>query len=310
MENEKVEKQTKQKMSKKAIIITSTVGVVVVALGVVGGTFLGKMIFVEEVDHSGINIDSLDDDRNALMSKYNANKTLSANELIKTFKPYELVNIGLNKIDEHEHVVTIGQGDVVAMGQDQGIRAYTIKDGDNIMCESISAGILKIAKRFYQDKTNVKYYIGDCSSLTSYTFREDQLQETYSISDFIDAWGKDYTRPSIYIVSSKTVTECSSKVNEDGNIEVSLELDPFSSVARYVKQMRLMSDLQKDPNFSKLHIDYVLDKDLNLLEDTTIETYKTYYLGLWVDTTGTIVEKRYYDEGINIPAITEDCDYR
>lgn len=310
MKRENKEQPNKKKMSKKSIIITSIVSAVVIATGVGVGTFLGKMVFVEEVDHSDINATSLDDNQVVLMQKYQANKDKAPEQLIETFEPYELVNIGLNKIGEHEHAVTIGKGNVVAMGQDQGIRAYTIKDGNDIMCESISAGILKIAKRFYQDSDSVKCYVGSCSSLTSYTFNEDQLKQTYNLQDFENEWGRDYTRPSIYIVSSQTVIEGSSKVNDKGQIEVSLELDPFSSVARYVKQMRMMSDLKKDPNFSKLHIDYVLDKDLNLLENTTTEAYKTYYIGMWVDTVGTVTEKRYYDEDIKIPALSEDCDYR
>ena len=304
------------KITKKALIFGIIVPCTCLAVGgVVLGTMLGKMVFVAEVDHSQIDIKGLEDDQTKLMKKYNGMKDSTIDEYLSSFKAYELANIGLNKVSEHENVRSVGIGMVLAnvsgLKVEQGIRSNYVKVGDEMLQESISASsMVKVAKRFYQNKTEVKYYNGKYKELEKSEFTESSLKETYTLEDYEDVWGRDYTRPTIYIISSKTVLEYTASKDDDNHINVSLELDPFTSVARYVKQMRMMSDLTKDPNFSKVHINFVLDKDLSLLSSHIEETYKTYYMGVWADTTGTLDETRHYDETIAIPGLSEGCDYK
>lgn len=311
---EKTSEKIKSKPSKKKMIILSSVAVVTIALGVAAGTIIGKLVFVPEVDYSNIDINSLEDDQVKLMKRYESSSTSSIDEFISKFKPYELVNISLNKIGQHQYVRGVGKGLVTAnvsgIKVNQEIRSNNVKVGTDLFSESISASsMVKVAKRFYQDKTSVKYYDGKYKEIESCEFSEKSLKGTFSIEQFDEEWGRDFTRPTIYIISSKTIKEAKANKLED-KITISLELDPFTSVARYVKQMRMTSDLKKDPNFSKVHIDFTLDKNLNLLENTINETYKTYYAGVWADTSGTLTEVKHYDEeSLVIPSLSEDSNY-
>lgn len=308
-------KHMKQNLNKKSIVITSIVCACVLALGIAGGTILGKLVFVQEADHSNLDINALEDNQSALMSKYKNAGSLTLEQYKSKFKPYELANIALNKTGEHENFRSVGKGLVLAnvsgIKVNQDIRSNTVKIGDSIMSESISASsMIKLAKRFYQDKTSVKYYSGDYKELEHCIYKDANLKQTYNLKDFDEEWGREFTRPTIYIISSKTVKEATASI-DNGELNISLELDPFTSVARYVKQMRMTSDLKKDPNFSKVHIDFKIDSSMNLISTTTDEVYKTYYAGIWADTSGTLTETRYYDEAeLTLPSLSEDCNYK
>jgi len=313
MAEEKV-KQPKQKPSKKQVIIMSSVGAVLIVVGVALGTVLGKLVFVQEVDHSDIDIAALEDNQTQLMSKYNSASGSTIDQYISKFKPYELTNIGFNLTGKHEKLRSVGKGLVLAnvsgIKVNQDIRSNFVKDGTDIFSESISASsMVKVAKRFYQDKTTVKYYNGKFKELEASEFNTNSLVKTYTLKEFEDEWGRDFTRPTIYIISSKTVK--SSEVKKlDDKINVTLELDPFTSVARYVKQMRMTSDLKKDPNFSKVSIEVTLDKNLNLLTSTVTESYKTYYAGVWADTSGSLTETLFYDEvDTKVPGLDQNSNY-
>ena len=112
---------------------------------------------------------------------------------------------------------------------------------------------------------------------------------------------------SIYIISSKTVTNGDVKETGDG-YEVTIELDTSNSVVRYVKQMMQTSNLSKPPVFHDVKLTYTLDKDLNLLKSVSDESYDVYMFGKH-NSKGHVVDTYIYEDGTKIPSLTEDALY-
>ena len=307
MKKEKQVATTKNKERKhlpKWANLTLTIGICLscCGLGVGVGLILNHFLSFESVDYSGLDINDYEDDVTKLISKYN--KT-DSNKYLTTFAPHELACIARYKAAQHQNVKYIGIGQVnAAMGIKQSVRGYYLKHGNDYFFESISKSkLVGINKRFYQGADKVTIYYGSGSDPEKAKWDEND-REDFTIEDFTDIWGKDLSRASAFIISSKTIIADESSATKDGNeIFLSLELDPLTSVLRYVKQMKAMSDLDDYPTFHKMHIDMKLDEDLNLLWNKTYETYDVKSFGVTSkNTTGGMDETFYYDvtEGFNI----------
>lgn len=310
-EQTNISTKTKKKLPKWATITLTCFGVALAAsAGVAGGIILGNVLSpIADVDYENMTIADYEDDANVLLKRYS--KSQSGNYL-KDFKPYELASIARAKVGQHENVHTVGIGLVNAtMGVKQTIRSYYIKDNDQYFFENISkSAFAKINFRFYQSGQEVETYEGSGEEITRADW-PDNPTETSSLSEYEEKWGRDLSRTSILIISSKTVlNDQSSAVEKDGQIHLSLELDPITSVLRYVKQMKSTSKSTKYPTFHKMHIDMVLDKELNLLSSKTAETYDVEAKGLTSkNTTASLEETFTYDQNEVIPEIHTDCNY-
>lgn len=315
MEEEK-KLETKPKKQRKPLPkwanITITVGICLscCGLGVGVGLILNHFLSYESVDYSGLNINDYEDDMDKLVTKYN--KT-DSNKYLSTFTPNELATLARYKLSQHQYAKYVGIGLVnAAMGVKQTVRSYYLKDGNNYFFESISKSkIVGVNKRFYQDPDKVTIYTGSGSDPEKADWNEDNKQDL-SLEDFEEVWGKDLSRCSCFIISSKTtLADQSSAKKEGNNIILSLELDPITSVLRYVKNMKAMSNLDDYPTFHKVHIDMKLDEDLNLLWDKTDETYDVKSFGLTSkNTTGGMEENFTYDVHEEFPDLNTDCDYK
>lgn len=290
-------------MNKKFWIPTISVSVVCIALGVTLGILLGQEYFHQEIDYANMDIAHLEDDNDALYQKY----LKTDPSKYDSFKDYELVNISFKKVAEHNNVYTISRGAVDAAGVKQTVRSNYVKNGDSMFFENISASsLVQVAWRFYQNGNDVGIYEGSYKDIESASFKEDK-KTSLSKAEYDETWGKDLTRPSIYIISSKTVLSSEkSKVGSD--IVVSLDLDPTYSVARYVKQMINVSGLKKKPSFESVHIDFTLSNDLTLKQLSIREHYEVTMFGVH-DSIGTLVEDFTYDTEKPVPALNENAIY-
>ena len=303
-------KKEKNPRSKKAsVIITCSICAGACALGVGGGLLLNHFLSYNGIDYSNLNTDDYEADVTKLMAKYHDTKP---SNYLSTFKSHELVNIATAKVSEHNHVKSIGKGLVVAaMNVKQIIRSYYQKAGDTYFFENISnSKVVSVNKRFYQQNDEVALYLGDKKNEESATWN-NEAKETLNLVDFETKWGRNFQRSSILIISERTTYEDQSSVTQDGDyIKVSLELDPMTSVIRYVKQMVATSDLDAPPVFHKMHVDYVLDKDLNLISSKTDELYDVKSFGITSkNTKGCLEETLIYDAIEERPSLTTDCNY-
>ena len=97
---------------------------------------------------------------------------------------------------------------------------------------------------------------------------------------------------------------------EGNDIILSLELDPLTSVLRYVKNMKAMSDLDDYPVFHKMHVDMKLDSELNIKWVKSDEVYDVKSFGVTSkNTSGSTEETFSYDQKEEIPDLNTDCVY-
>ena len=187
MENEI--KAEKKKTNKVHVIVSVSVTVACLALGAVGGYFIGQLFFRknEVIDYSKLNIKDFEDDQELLMKKYNSSK---ASDYTKEFKPYELANISTNKFADHNFVVSKTYGTVNAMSVEQTVRATSIKHNDEYFVENISASsMLQTGKRFYQKNGVITTYNGENIETNRANWNETPQSEL-SLEEHEDKWGK------------------------------------------------------------------------------------------------------------------------
>ena len=298
-------------MNKKASVIISTVvGAALIGGGIPLGIFLSDLFSFNGVDYSNLDASANEDNAAALIRRYEADKGKSATELSMSYSGAELVMIAENNVGKHENAQTIGVGLVnAAMGVKQSIYSSTVKKGDTYFMENLSkSSFVACAKRFYQANDEVQTYTGEIIDEKSATWNET-ADSSLSLEEHDEKWGKDLSRSSIYIVSSKTVL--SQEVSQDGdNLKIHLSLDPINSVIRYVKQMVNVSDLAAPPAFHTVDITYTIDQNMNLLQRDINEVYDVTSFGVVSkNTSGHLVEKLYYDGDYQFPSLSEHFDY-
>ncbi len=286
-------------------------GALFVGAGIPAGIFLARTFHFDATNYSELNPKDFEDNVKGLYRTYETKhneKTLE--ELVDVYKPYEIVNLAEYKAEENENLVTIGIGEVTAVANvKQTIYATQMRLGNEYFMENLSKSkFVSVAKRFYQEEDTVYSYVGELENEKRATWPE-VVKEELTLEEHEEKWGKDLTRGSIYIVSSKTVLESDYNF-VDGNLEVTLTLDPLYSVIRYVKQMVHVSDLSVPPTFHDVKVTYVIDENLRLLSRDIYEVYDVTSFGIVSpNTKGHLKETLYYEESLMIPSLMEHIDY-
>ena len=317
MENENLQPTEKKETTKekkklpKWANITITVGVCLTCCGagVAAGIVLSNFLSFNSTDYGALNIEDYEDDLDKLVTKY---KKTDSHKYLSTFTPYELATIARYNVTQHTYAKSVGIGLVnAAMGVKQTVRSYYLKSDNQYFFESISKSkIVGVNKRFYQDESQVTIYTGSGSDPEKATWKEED-KTSVSIPEYEETWGRELSRCTNFIISSKTTLLDQSSATQDGNnIVLSLELDPLTSVLRYVKNMKAMSDLDDYPTFHKVHIDMTLDENLNVISSKTNEVYDVKSFGVTSkNTSGSLEETYTYDQKEDFPNLTTDCNY-
>lgn len=299
-------KKEKKPISKVHIIVSISVTVTCLALGGVGGYFIGKLFFPanQAIDYSKMKDVDFEDDQEALMRKYAVSKS---DDYTKDFAPYELANISLNKFKDHEYVKSVTHGKVNAMGVEQTIRATSIKHKDEYFLENISASsMLQTGKRFYQSNGVVKTYNGTNAESEKATWA-DPAESELTLEEHEAKWGKNLSRPLIYIISSKTAFDTSTATKSEDGYVVRLDLSPKYAVLRYVRQMVEISPV-KDPYFHSVQLTMYLNNDLTLLKSEVEESYSVVMV-VTAESVANISDEYTYDIETPIPTLDQDLEY-
>lgn len=290
------------KIKVSTIVITSIVVTSAVAGGLALGIVLGKALSPKvPVAPTGKIDTGIEDDYAALMEKYENDKN------VESYRPYELANISWLKFGQLEHTHTVSLGTVTASVATQKIFAHDVRDGDRLFTESLSAGMKKVGVRFYQENGVVKSYTASKvkdNGTASYS-EDDSIAR--NLESHEEVWGKTLDRPVIYNISSKTVLN-ETLTEVDGKYVVNLELDPVTSVSRYVRQMVNISSLDRYPDFKYVKLQFTMDKELNIEELKTDEHYVVYVIGT-NDSKGTLTQKFYRESSETIPSLEESYHY-
>lgn len=293
-----------KKMSKATKIATSIVVSLSVAGGIATGYYFGRDYFRPAFNYGQYDVDTLEDDIDALYLRY---QKTDASLYLSTFEGYELVNIALKNYENEANNYSVVIGDVNAAGVTQTVRSFNIKNGIDLYSESIShSSLVKVAKRFYQSEEIVDVFAGSKIGVESASYSQEN-KESYGLDEFEEAYGKTFSRASIYIISSQTVLS-QSVIDNGDSISIDIDLDPQKSVIRYVKQMSEMSGLSKPPTFDDIHITFTMDKSLTLLKSNIIEHYEVYKFG-YHSSTGEMEETYHAGEYLKIPDLDETYAY-
>ncbi len=289
-----------KKKGKYALLIGLTSLVAVITLASCGAT----------VDYSFYNADELEDNVTSLYSKYERReRNGNFDPYGDDFAPYELVEIALHKYEQCENSYSVVYGLTnAAFGVKQYTNVFNIKSGDSYFNEALStSSMVQQAHRFYQEGESVKHYQGKIKNkeLTA-TYDEDDY-DTYSLSEFEEYYGKTFSRASVYIISSKTVLEQSKQLTSEGNIKVTLALDPVLGVIRYVRQMCVNGGLSNEPTFEDTKVSYTFNSDMELI---SLDVYENYTVKILTDfkSEGYVHESYYPNEVFTIPSLNESLE--
>ena len=285
-----------------------------VAVGVIGGKYVGRIIFQRHRDYSKYTVEKQD-----YSKVYETYEKTSPSMYTSKFSGTELVNIGLLNISKSNEFYAVTRGKVrvdVLGGINQDILQTFIKSGDSYYEEDLSkSSAEKAGFRFYQTG-NEEVTVYEASSVS----REDgdlldgdyskSEPEVLSAEDFAENWGREtLADPIVYHINDQTVLDSTVK-KENGLIKVGLELEPILSVLKYVRQMKSTGGLSYYPDFSRVHIDFVLDENLYIQSFTTDEDYvaTSKKFPLPVDSSGTLTMEYVYSHR-DIPTMEEKSNF-
>lgn len=296
--------ETKSKKTSILLIIST---ILVVGGGATLGLILGQKFFAQDL--SGLNVD-IDENDDELYEKFLKLKdsNVSPEKYLEEFRPYQLVKLGLMNFEKSPFAQITNTGTVDASIANQTVYSKYIKTNGTYFSESLSSGLMKIGWRFYQSDDEINVYKSKKLNSTESAEWSNEIAETYNSKTFKETWGKSLKVPFIYTLNYLTVDTESSKIDGD-DIVVNLSLKPDLSTINYGKQMKKTSDLSDVPTFELVNLKLTLSNDLTILKNEIYEEYGVPY-GLVVQTKGKITEQYTYLEGINIPDLTEDVEYK
>ena len=305
-------KEKKPVNKKKAIIIYSVIGSILVAGGIGTGILLYQFFGFNGTDYSSINQNSLEMNVDGMMKQYKKANITSLNDATNKFSIPELANIAIYNSEEHESMTIIAKGEVTAtMNVKQSIRSYQVKKDNHYFLEQIShSSFVELAWRIYGDSTSTVTTKGSYVDIEEGDFTTNPVNKDYTNDEFENAWGKKLSSSMIYIISDKTVLDTSTFSIEGNNLKLSLDLHPVYSVLKYVKQMVMTSDLSREPSFHNVHLDMEIDKDMVLQKVDVKEVYDVQSFGVTSkNTVGELHEVRYYNLNEDIPEMNTKSNY-
>lgn len=298
--NDQKEPNTASK--KKSIIQYSLIAVAAITIGVTAG-IAGKRVFGQtQIDYDGFNPENYRMDSKELVRQYDKNPR-------KSFTPAELINIGLEKYRtcEYSHSIGIGTAHTIV---DQTIRNIQIRQGEHYFEESLSrSSMMSLGWRAFQEPDGIELYKGKAIENEVGQFKSDNKKDL-TADEYRDAWGKTLEEMFIFLISNETVLDEGTEVKklENGNIEVTVALNPDIATYYYKFQMKTMSSLESLPVFSKVTQTYTFKSDMTLIHSYMEEDYVA-TMGVTTKIHNTLAYYYYANEKIDIPALDESCDY-
>lgn len=302
-QNEQIqtEAKKKKKISKKSIIIYSSIGVPIIAGGIIGGILLGQAHY--KVDAYGnLDANKLVEDYTEVYESFKKGKTK-----IEDLRDVELANVALLKLHDNDCFFSLTTGKVVAAGVTQNIHSTYIKNQSSYFEESITeSSFVKGANRFYETD-GIDWHKGKFVNGTTGDYSKNNLKE-YTKEEFEEEWGRTISRTCVYILNGKTRKDGAVSSNGDGTYTVDLDLDPQLSVLRYVKQMVMTGGLSEKPIFHQVKLKFVVDDKANLLKFVTDEVYDVHMVIDAKNSKGSLTQEFFYNER-TIPNIDEPTNY-
>jgi len=274
-------------ITKKKIFIFASISLVALLATGFGGYMIWNNQKNVPPTYEDFNPEDYLDDNVPLFSDFETFRleSPSLGDYVERYNPYQLFNLAVYESQKNDFIKFQVNGLVNVGGLKQNILAYQLKNVNQYFYESISKGLISVAKRFYQTD-EITWYRGKYNQSNEMVWNPES-EMTVPIEEFQEVWGFDLSIFSPYIVSSLTCLETSTTILEDNKIQISLDLDPFFSVLNYVKQMVKMGNLEEAPIFKNINVKISFDENFLIQLTEIFEQYKVKKFG-WFDATGTL----------------------
>ena len=258
----------KKKKTVFSIIGKTICWILVIAIGLVGGYFVGDMIVakLDVYDPNAYSAGALrDSDENIALWRTQSVSTLSAAQVFvvaeENLNECTYFSITTKGIDREKGIIT---NPVTP----QDFWGYRYRNGDEGAFSYHSAGIIPVEKHM-----SFNYSGGDVEVYDSVSQKTEKLTP----KAYLEAVGCAATSPVDYIISTKTVLTEEKNGSVDGKHTFTITLSPLKSVSNYVKKMKYMSGLADYPKFNKIEIKFTVDDNMNFVEFEVREEYKVNY---------------------------------
>lgn len=322
-------------VKKQRSVILITLGAVLsLALGVGLGYILSEVYpyITKSVDYSGLDPNLLKADGKACFEKFKKNQK---NAFTGSMENWEIVNAALYKFEQTENTMSQGIGSAYAKigptSVEQKIRSTTYRVGSSYYEESLSKSFaVNVAWRMYSgmepdgSSTNgdTYRYKGSCpNDVEKPVFEAGVKPDVYTEEEYLEHAGRNLDGAScIYLISDKTLASENAtstsgeplnqmKKDKDGNYVIDIELDNKRGVVNYVRQMKATTDLNGNPVFDYVHIQFVISPDLYLISSTSKEKYFASTPSGSSNIEGSIVTTYSYDGQYEIPDLETAVRY-
>ncbi len=249
--------------------------------------------------------------RDVLVQKYDDLGSVS--DYTEHFSAAEASVLAYTLFQDNEFYATRGVGTANASIVTQNIFSTQIRAGNEFFEESNSKSMfVNVAFRMYEEDGETIQYRGKVGDdLEDGVFSDEGV--LYENDEYAEMMGRNVHSVETYIISNKTVLTGEKEASWYGETSftktasgyaIELELDPYLSVANYVRQMKTISNLAEYPYFYYVHLSFTLDKDLHLVELTTHEKYRAKLSSIIAsDTEGSLTTSFYAGREEEIPLL-------
>lgn len=293
----------------------------VVVIGISSGLFLGSWysynMMASSADYSGLTEEALVDSLSTVVGEsMNLRRPTDAqvNDWLNIAKSkgitpkdvsgYNNFQLAIDVINKSSSWTAIGVGKVETIVT-QTVYSAKYFDGSTYAFESISKGMVNVASMaiYEKDSKTVTNITGNDIKETSASWTGKHSSS--STEDYTELNGNLPSTAIPYIISSKTVTNCSDIVESEDNgkkiYSFTISLDPLKSVIKYVKQVKQTSGLSDYPTFNDITLDVVMDEDWNFRKVNIVENYRVVYSGLKPKCKGTLNIDFTVNEPVTLP---------
>ncbi len=211
----------------------------------------------------------------------------------------DVVSRVLWKVANRSNYKVISNGDSKASIANQTIENLKIVKDNKCFLQTTSTGLINFSKQRFLLKDEEKYFSRQASTVSSsnVTYDDNEAPECYSFSYYLDEYGTLPFKATSYVINQDTYLSSPTIIKDGDNYKINIELDPNGDKAPYyyVSEILTSSESSTVPEFTSIKLEFVIDRNYNLLTATQDEEYNVTKI-IKAHTVTHVVDTYYYDD--------------